>query len=207
MTADFEGARQEFRSVSRRLIDRSSVPQCPQPPDTQAAAHYFHKKEMKMNINVEPKPMTMDDLTEDQLLMQWADLKLKVEAAKAAEMEMRKYIVSRAFPEKIEGTNNKDLGNGYTLKAGIKFNYKIAVDNNKLEECLDRIAKIGNRGNIVAERMISWTPNFLLQEYRLLQDEVNESPEAKEIMKIVNEFLVITDAAPTLEIKEPKIKK
>ena len=78
-------------------------------------------------------------------------------------MEMRKYIVSRAFSENVEGTNNKDLGNGYTLKAGIKFNYKIAVDNNKLEECLDRIAKIGNRGNIVAERMISWTfPRFLL---------------------------------------------
>lgn len=149
----------------------------------------------------------LEGLTEDQLLTQWADLKLKVEHAKAAEMEMRKYIVSRAFPEKVEGTNNKDLGNGYTLKAGINFNYKIAVDNNKLEECLDRIAKIGNRGNIVAERMISWTPSFLLSEYRLLQDEVNRSVEAKEIMKIVNEFLVITDAAPTLEIKEPRGKK
>lgn len=149
----------------------------------------------------------LDNLTEDQLLMQWADLKLKVEAAKAAEMEMRRYIVSRAFPEKVEGTNTKNLGNGYALKAGIKFNYKISVDNNKLEECLDRIAKIGNRGNIVAERMISWTPNFLLSEYRLLQDEVNNSIEAKEIMKIVNEFLMITDAAPTLEIKEPKVKK
>ncbi len=149
----------------------------------------------------------LDAMTEDQLLMQWADLKLKVEAAKATEMEMRRYIVSRAFPEKVEGTNNKDLGNGYVLKAGIKFNYKIAVNNNKLEQCLDRIAKIGNRGNIVAERMISWTPNFLLQEYRLLQDEVNNSIEAKEILKIVNEFLVITDAAPTLEIREPKIKK
>ena len=57
-------------------------------------------------------------MNEDQLLMQWADLKLKVEAAKAAEMEMRKYIVSRAFPERVEGTNNKELGNnGYTTQS------------------------------------------------------------------------------------------
>jgi hypothetical protein len=38
----------------------------------------------------------------------------------------------------------------------------------------------------------------------LQEDAEKDSPFAKDALKIINEFLVITDAAPTLEIKEPK---
>lgn len=148
-----------------------------------------------------------DHMTQDELLVRHQQLKDALDKAKADEMELRKYIVNRAFPNKVEGTNTLELGNGYELKAGIKFNYKL-LDNKVVDDCLDRISKIGNQGSFVAERLVSWTPNFLLTEYRELQEHAKEGHlEAQTILKITNEMLDITDAAPTLTIKEPKGKK
>jgi hypothetical protein len=148
-----------------------------------------------------------DKLNEDQLLMLHSNIKQKIEEAKNTEMELRKYIVNRAFPAKHEGTNTKDLGNGYQLKAGVKFNYKLA-DNDIVEKTLDKISTIGNSGAFIAERLVSWKPNFLLTEYRQLEEDAEKgSLEAKTILKTITEMLTIEDAAPTLEIKEPKGKK
>lgn len=157
-----------------------------------------------MNINAN----AWTNMSEDDLLMQWNIAKQQVEYAKAHEMELRKHIVSRAFPAKHEGTNTKELGNGYSLKAGVKFNYNLDPDNKKVEEALDRIGKIGNQGGFIAERLVSWKPSFLLTEYRVLCDEAKEgSDTAKSILKEIHSVLTISEAAPTLEIREPKVKK
>lgn len=145
-----------------------------------------------------------DSWTQDQCLMQWETLKRQLANAKEAEMNMRKYVVKRAFPSAVEGTNTIDLGNGYSLKAAVKFNYRLK-ENNIVESCLDRIAKIGNQGSFIAERLVNWTPSFLLTEYRELQEM--DTAEAKDILNIVYEMLIIDDAAPTLTIAEPKKKK
>lgn len=148
-----------------------------------------------------------DRMTQDELLVRHEQLKADLEKAKATEMELRKYIVKRAFPNPTEGVNTIELGNGYQLKAGVKYNYKLA-DNDTVERGLEKIVRIGNSGAFVADRLISWTPNFLLTEYRALQEQAAQgSVEAKAILNEVNSFLTITDAAPTLEIKAPKAKK
>lgn len=154
----------------------------------------------------DPLEVKYGKLDRDQLLMEWDKLKKAVEAAKLEELDMRKYIVKKAFPNANEGMNNQELGNGYQLKANVKFNYNL-VDNNTVEKCLDEISKIGNQGAFIAERLVGWTPRFLLTEYRKLQEEAEISVEAKQILDKVSEMLVITDAAPTLEIKAPKDKK
>ncbi len=142
---------------------------------------------------------------QNMLLLEWQHLKDQVESAKAAEMDMRKYIVSRTFPDKHEGTNTQELGNGYTLKANIKFNYNLDPDNKKVEEALDKIALIGNNGSFIAERLVSWKPSFLLTEYRELQKEKDEGNDtAKAIIAEIHKVLTITEAAPALEIKTPK---
>lgn len=149
----------------------------------------------------------LDKLTNDELLVLWADKKAAIEKAKTEEMDLRKYIVGREFPQKQEGMNNKELGNGYTLKAGIKYNYKLA-DNDTVEDCLNKISSLGNDGSFIADRLVSWTPNFLLTEYRQLQEDAGKgSAFAKQALEEVNKMLTITEAAPTLEIKEPKAKK
>lgn len=154
-----------------------------------------------------PLELKYGKFSRDELLMEWDSLKKAVEVAKSAEMEMRKYIVSKAFPEKKEGMNTQELGNGYQLKAQIKYNYNLA-DNDVVEKTLDEIAKVGNQGAFIADRLVSWKPSFLLTEYRQLQEEADKgSEDAKAILKKIADMLTITEAAPTLEIKEPKEKK
>ena len=148
-----------------------------------------------------------DALSQDELLLLHQQKQQAIADAKAVEMELRKYIVDRAFPNKQEGTNTLELGGGYELKATVKFNYNLA-DNDTVEKILNEIEAIGNEGKFIADRLVSWTPNFLLTEYRALQEEAEKgSVQAKEILKLVDKMLTVKDAAPTLVIKEPKKKK
>lgn len=166
--------------------------------------------QLETNQHVPPNPgpsNPWDAMNEDQLLLLWGDMKKAIETAKQAELELRKYIVNREFPKKQEGMNTKELGNGYQLKAAVKYNYNLA-DNDKVEDCLNKIANLGNQGAFIADRLVSWKPNFLLTEYRqLVEDKEKGSGFAKQCLDIVNEMLTITEAAPTLEIKEPKARK
>lgn len=148
-----------------------------------------------------------DNLNRDQLLVMWQEAKTKLQTVKEHELELRKYIVKRAFPNGKEGMNTLELGNGYTLKAGVKFNYSLK-DNIAVDAGLEKLSKSGNDGSFIAERLISWTPNFLLTEYRQIQKDAAEgNPLAIERLKIIATFLIIKDdAAPSLEIKEPKRK-
>ena len=148
-----------------------------------------------------------DAMSEDQLLMAHKKLQEDLSALKEKEMELRKYIVSRTFPNRTEGTNTKELGNGYELKAVVKYNYKLS-DNDIVEKTLVEIASIGNEGPFIADRLIGWTPNFYKTEYnKLIDDAAAGNENAKKILKLCENMLIITDAAPTLTIKEPKVKK
>ncbi len=151
-----------------------------------------------MNEQFSSVKSSLDNMTQDELLVRWQCLKDTVETAKTAEMEMRKYIVNRAFPNKHEGMNSIELGNGYMLKASVKYNYTLS-DNKAVEEALDKIAMIGNEGSFIAERLVSWKPTLCLSEYRELDNE--------EIKRELHKVLTISEGAPTLEIKEPKRKK
>lgn len=143
----------------------------------------------------------------DGILMLWQKAKADVENAKNFEMEIRKIVVKATFENPKEGMNTAELGNGYQAKASIKYNYNLA-DNDTVEECLNEIEKIGNEGPFIAERLVGWTPTFKLTEYRLIQEGVEKGePTAIKIMNCINRMLTITEAAPTLEIKEPKLKK
>lgn len=155
-----------------------------------------------------PSPSSpYDGKSEDELLLAWDNIKKAIETAKAQEMELRKYIVNRAFPKKEEGMNNKELGNGYTLKAGVKYNYNLA-DNDTVENCLAKVASLGNQGPFIADRLVSWKPAFLLTEYRQLEADKQKGDKfAIEVLKAIEPMLTISEAAPSLEIKSPKDKK
>lgn len=145
-----------------------------------------------------------DGLTQDQLLVHHEALKTQLTALKAEELELRKYIVERAFPNRSEGVNKLDLGNGYELKADVNLNYNIDKPANEVWQALERIRKIGNYGAIIADKLVSWKANFLLKEYRALVKAKDESQEAQAILKEISTFLTINEAAPELSIKEPK---
>jgi hypothetical protein len=159
--------------------------------------------------NAWPQPSLnpWDGMNEDALLLLWQQKKDAIETAKAEEMDLRKYIVKREFPQKTEGMNTKELGNGYQLKAGVKYNYKLA-DNDTVESTLEKLSNLGNAGSAISDRLVSWHPNFLLSEYRqLIEDKEKGSKFADDALRVINEMLTITEGAPTLEIKAPKAKK
>lgn len=148
-------------------------------------------------------------IDKDGMLMLWNYSKAKLDEYKELEMNYRKICAAFLVPTKTEGTTNVELGNGYKAKVVNKYNYNLASDNDKIWSCLDKIGKVGNQGKFIADRLVSWTPNFLKTEYTTLQEEADKgSEDAKQILKIVNEeMLTITEAAPTLDIVEPKVKK
>lgn len=184
------------------------------PPATQWPTTVEGEIKSQWEVAVEPIPSAelkslnpWDSMNEDALLMLWQQKKDAIEKAKAEEMDLRKYIVKREFPKPNEGMNTKELGAGYQLKASVKYNYKLA-SNDIVEDCLNKISALGNNGSFIADRLVSWTPNFLLTEYRQLQEDAEKgSGFAKQALDIVNEMLTISEAAPTLEIKEPKKSK
>ena len=148
-------------------------------------------------------------LNRDGLLMLHKRSKEQLDYWKEEEMMLRKIAVVELVPAKTEGTTNVELGNGFKAKVVNKYNYKLNSDNDKIWSCLDRVSKVGNQGAFIAERLVSWTPNFSKTEYTTLQEEAKKgSEDAKAILKIVNdEMLTITEGAPTLDIVEPKVKK
>lgn len=149
-------------------------------------------------------------ISNDGMLMLWQKSKENLDHWKAIEMEYRKITTAMLVPDhnRNEGMNTIELGSGYAAKVGIKMNYKLASDNDVVWKGLEAIEKLGNEGKFVAERLISWSPNFLLTEYRQLQDDAEKGSDfAKNALKEIEKFMTITEASPTLEIKEPKKKK
>lgn len=146
-----------------------------------------------------------DAMSRDEVLNAWGRAKQDLATAKEVEMDWRKYVVSRAFPDPDEGTNKFDLGDGQTLKAVISYNYNLDTDLNKVEKVLDEIAKMGNEGSFLADRLVKWEASFLLTEYRpLCEDDATDIQKA--IKRKIDEVLTITNAAPKLEIKKAKAK-
>lgn len=142
----------------------------------------------------------------DKTLMAWETSKKEVEAAKEKEMQLRKKAVALMHdPSRTGSTENVDLGGGWkaTFKVPVKYSFVKNVDGKtdkaKIERALSKIEKDGEAGELVAERLVKWTPELSLTEYKQLPEKY---------LKIINEVLeTSTDGAPTLEIKEPKAKK
>ncbi len=148
-------------------------------------------------------------LDRDGMLMLWKISKDTLDQYKDQEMEYCKICAAMLVPAKTEGTINVELGNDYKAKVVHKYNYKLAGDNDIVWAILDKISAIGNEGKFIADRLVSWHPSFLKNEYINLQEEADEGSEnAKAMLKIINDQLItIEDAAPSLTIVEPKAKK
>ena len=132
-----------------------------------------------------------DKMDQNQLLMNWQKATTDLLIAKEHEMNMRKHIVGRLFPNAKEGTNNFNLGNGYKLTAVVKFNYKFE-SNDKVQEMIMEFERIDSD---VSARLVKWKPEPSITEYRKLTGMSK---------KIADKAILIIDATPSLEIKAPK---
>ena len=85
----------------------------------------------------------------DRLLLAWEESKKALEVAKEKEMEQRKAVVAFAFdPNKENGTERIELGNGYQAKAVKKVNYSFIkteggkLDKAAIDKALSKIEKV-----------------------------------------------------------------
>lgn len=141
----------------------------------------------------------------DALLIQWNKAKAVLEEAKEREMDYRKAAVDFISDcDKKSGTENIELGNGYKAKVVKKLNFGFVknsegkLDKNAIEKALTKIEKDGPAGELIAERLVKWTPDLSLSEYKLLSEKHKN---------IIDGVIVTTEGAPTLEIVEPKAAK
>lgn len=146
-------------------------------------------------------------VTADGVIMLWQQQQANLQAIKEDEIELRKIVVKLKVSQPKEGMNNVDLGGGFTLKAGVKINYKLDADNEKVEAALDQIEAIGNEGPFIASRLVKWTADLSITEYRKLCEDAKTSPDKQKMLDILNGVLTTTDGTPSLEIKEPKKPK
>lgn len=129
------------------------------------------------------------EMTRDEQLLAWRDAKKTLDAAKDAEMQMRKHIVDTHFDTSHVGTQNIELGEGWKVKAVVKENYVLDGDNDKVDAALDRLE------DWQAERLVKWSPRLSVSEYKKLDAEDKA---------VIDGVLTIKPASPTLELVPPK---
>jgi plasmid stabilization system protein ParE len=140
-------------------------------------------------------------ITQEQaeLIMQWEQAKKASANAVELERNLRAQVVAAVAAEGKIGTNNYDLGRGYTLKIVKKLSYKI--DDSRVDDALANIEKLGNEGAFVGDRLVKFKPELSISEYNKL-DATN--PTHVRIKSLIDDVLTISDASPTVEIVEPK---
>lgn len=150
----------------------------------------------------------------DALISSWTTAKADLETIKAREMELRKQVTDLLFPNPVKGTQRTPLNNGWAIKLVHKVNVKlgdkdkrddkgdlIAVQD-QVEAVMDAIEKTGNEGAFLVERLIKTQYDLSESEYKKLTD----SGTHKAIKKLLDDIIITTDASPSLELEEPKVK-
>lgn len=144
----------------------------------------------------------------DETLLKWEQAKAALDAAKEAEMSLRKlYVALASDPTKQKGTENIALGNGYKAKVVKKINYgwikgpDEKTDIDAIHDAQDRIESFGNEGAFLADRLFKWSCELSVSEYNKLEPG---NPTHAKIKAELDKVVVTTEGAPTLEIVAPK---
>lgn len=152
-------------------------------------------------------------LEQNLLIQKWTAAKSHLEVAKETEMNLRKQVTDLLFPNPVKGTQRQELGQGYNIKLVYNLNYKLGdvelrgQDGEKIpvrdqvEITMDEIEKSGNEGKFLVDRLIKTSYDLSVSEYNKL-DENN--PTHKAIKKLIDDILITSPKAPTLELETPK---
>lgn len=131
--------------------------------------------------------------TLDELILEQQDVAAKAKHYSERDKELRALIYSMAFEGLDDGTQHSaPLGKGYVLKGKRPVSYKLSSG---IDDALEAIAKIGNEGSFIADRLVSWSPKLSLKEYDALSDEMRA---------IIDPCITTTPGLAVIEIKEPK---
>lgn len=132
-------------------------------------------------------------MTRDELILEQAKAAEQAKFWKERDAELRGMIYGQQFQNMEDGKQHTiELGNGYKLKGKRPVNYKL--DKEKTKEALAELAKLGNEGPFVAERVVKWEPDLSLSEYKKLT-----APQKA----IIDKVLTTTPGLPVIELVKP----
>lgn len=132
-------------------------------------------------------------------LVEWDRANKALKEMKVLEAKLRSEVLGELYDfggesDLREGTENLELGNGYKLKATFKLSRKLENKNHETEEALAQIATFEN-GILYAERLVKWSPELSVSEYKKLPENVRA---------VIDTCVTSKAATPSLEIVEPK---
>ena len=145
-----------------------------------------------------PSAAPLSPAQRDQLLVEWATAKEALDEAKTAERFLRDKIVleSGLFdPDKIEGTQRVQLGNGWQVKAVKSLDYKLENKHGETFEALKKLSELSPEGRRMSEELCSFEARLRKSEYLKLRGDEKS---------IIDAILTTKPGAPTLELIPPK---
>ena len=141
----------------------------------------------------------------DAVLLSWRSSKEELDRCKQSEMALRRAVFELKFPTPTEGTQRTPLGNGWNIKAVYGYNYKLENKQDETEIALEAMTKIGPKAEFVADRLVKWSPEMSVKEYReVVAAAAAGDPDMVALKALLDSVLTITPAAPSLELEPPK---
>lgn len=142
---------------------------------------------MDLNPNTPPSPQEM---ATDALTAEWWSVSQSLDAIKARELELRKELFARQFPNPVEGSaeNKVQLGDGWILQA----DYKI---NRTVDDAVVSALMQGDNTRALAQKVFRYKPELNLKDFKAL------SPEER---ALISEAVTEKPGTPALSIKLPK---
>jgi hypothetical protein len=143
----------------------------------------------------------------DRMLAEWEIKRIQLERIRADEMKLRKDFVAFAFnPARVSGTETLDLPDGRKVKATKILNYFfVSHDENittleAVRNAIKELEDMGPEGGFLAERLVRWTPELSIGEYKKL-GALRKGAAYKATLDAI---LETREGTPYLEIVEPR---
>ena len=157
---------------------------------------------------VESLTKTLTTMTTDKttILNEWYEVANVLKEAKAKEAQLRMDVIAEWYPaHKDEGTENVDLDDGYKLNCVFKQNYEFDKER---DFSFDLEGKAGT-DLVELFNLLNGNPDLDDTRTKLFDVKVTVNASvfkklAPSIRAIVEPFITIKDATPSLKIVEPK---
>jgi hypothetical protein len=140
-------------------------------------------------------------------LQKWAELNEQLKTIKKQEAELRKEVISEMFPtHKVEGTENVEIGEDWKLKATFKQTYEWEKGRDFSFNLLDSEA-----GKDLTELWVKLSDlpdsDTILKTLFKVKIEFNATSYKKllpTVQEIINPYIVVKEASPSLDLVAPK---
>lgn len=119
----------------------------------------------------------------------WYIMQQQLKDLKEEEAALRLKIYKAAFPEAHEGTNSLQLTEGFVLKAKVTINRN--VDIAAFEALKPKLLE----EHIKVDQLVRFKPDLGVTYYKTLDEEERN---------LVDQFLIIKEGSPALEVVKPK---